>query len=91
MRKQAKRIQDLYLQFSAKKTVFIAAFTAQTGRVSASVPFVIAQNGAGVQAAYGVTGTGLAVVVIGPDGNVRAKNLMTQDAETEVAKVLLER
>jgi hypothetical protein len=29
--------------------------------------------------------------IIGPDGNVRAKNLMTQDAETEVAKVLLER
>ena len=29
--------------------------------------------------------------IIGPDGNVRAKNLMTQDADTEVAKVLLER
>jgi len=29
--------------------------------------------------------------IIGPDGNVRAKSLMTQDADTEVAKVLLER
>jgi AhpC/TSA family protein len=29
--------------------------------------------------------------IIGPDGNVRAKNLITQDADTEVAKVLLER
>ncbi|MDB5319270.1 MAG: hypothetical protein JWN40_901 [Phycisphaerales bacterium] len=29
--------------------------------------------------------------IIGPDGNVRAKSLMVQDAETEVAKVLLER
>jgi hypothetical protein len=81
LRKQAKRIQDLYLQFSAKKTVFIAAFTAQTGRVPASVPFVIAQNGAGVQAAYGVTGTGLAVVVIGPDGNVDLKTTGVQGAQ----------
>jgi RNA polymerase sigma factor (sigma-70 family) len=29
--------------------------------------------------------------IIGPDGNVRAKNLVTEDAETEIAKVLLER
>jgi hypothetical protein len=29
--------------------------------------------------------------IIGPDGNVRAKSLMIQDADTEVAKVLLER
>jgi RNA polymerase sigma factor (sigma-70 family) len=29
--------------------------------------------------------------IIGPDGNVRAKSLMVQDADTEVAKVLLER
>lgn len=29
--------------------------------------------------------------IIGPDGNVRAKSLMAQEADTEVAKVLLER
>jgi hypothetical protein len=29
--------------------------------------------------------------IIGADGNVRAKNLVTEDAETEIAKVLLER
>jgi hypothetical protein len=29
--------------------------------------------------------------IIGPDGNVRAKSLMTQEADTEVAKFLLER
>jgi hypothetical protein len=29
--------------------------------------------------------------IIGPDGTVRAKNLMVQEAETEIAKVLLER
>lgn len=81
LRKQAKRIQDLYLQFSAKKTVFIAAFTAQTGRVPANVPFVIAQNGAGVEAAYGVSGSGLAVVVIGPDGNVDLKGVGVMGAQ----------
>lgn len=70
LRTQAKRIQDLYLQFSAKKAVFITAFTEQTGRVLSNVPFVLAQSGSGVQAAYGIAGRGLAVVVIGPDGNV---------------------
>ncbi len=73
LRKQARRIQDLYLQFSEKKALFVAAFTGQGGRVPANVPFVIAQNGPAVAAAYGVSGKELAVVVIGPDGNMDLK------------------
>ena len=57
LRKQAKRIEDLYLEFAAKKTVFVAAFTAAQGRVPSNVPFVIAQNGAAVAGAYGCRGT----------------------------------
>ena len=70
LRQEAGRIQELYLQFSARKTVFFAAFTGQTGRVESNVPYAIAQNGAAVAAAYGVTGKEFAVIVIGPDGNV---------------------
>ena len=70
LRKQAKRIEDLYLGFAAKKTVFVAAFTKGQGRVPSNVPFVVAQNGAAVAGAYNVQGNGLVVVVIGPDGNV---------------------
>ncbi len=81
LRKQAKRIQDLYLQFSAKKAVFIAAFTEQNGRVPSNVPFVLAQNGPGVESAYGITGKGLAVVVIGPDGNVDITAVGVQGAQ----------
>ena len=71
VRKQAGRIEDRYLDFAAKKTVFVVAFTgAGPSRVESNVPFVPAQNGAAVAAAYGVQGKGLAVVVLGPDGNV---------------------
>ncbi len=71
LRKQAGRIADRYLDFAAKKTVFVAAFTsAQPSRVESNVPFVPAQNGAAMAAAYGVQGKGLAVIVLGPDGNV---------------------
>ena len=34
------------------------------------MPFVPAQNGVAMAASYGVQGKGLAVVVLGPDGNV---------------------
>jgi hypothetical protein len=40
------------------------------------------------QAYFGSPST---LCIIGPDGNVLAKSLMTQDADTEVAKILLER
>lgn len=73
LRKQAERIEKLYLQFSAKKTVFIAAFTSENGRVMVNVPFAIAVNGPGVAAAYGAAGKELSIVVIGPDGNVDLK------------------
>ena len=71
LRKEAGRIADRYLDFAAKKTIFVAAFTGSgPARVESNVPFVPAQNGAAVAAAYGVQGKGLAVVVLGPDGNV---------------------
>jgi peroxiredoxin len=71
MRKQAGNIEELYLEFSARKTVFVAAFTAQKGRVESNVPYAIAQDGAKVAAEYGVSGEeGFAVIVIGRDGNV---------------------
>lgn len=70
MRKQAGRIESLYLQFAARKTVFLAAFTQTTGRIQSDVPFAVAANGPAVAAAYQVPPTGLSVIVIGPDGNV---------------------
>ena len=70
LRKETARIEDLYLNFSAKKTIFVAAFTAQTGRVESNVPYAIAANGPSVAAAYGAKPDDFTVIVIGPDGNV---------------------
>ena len=70
LRKETARIEDLYLDFSAKKTIFVAAFTAQTGRVESNVPYAIAANGPAVAAAYGAKPGEFTVIVISPDGNV---------------------
>ena len=81
LRKEARRIEELYLQFSARKTVFLAAFTQQTGRVESDVPFAIAANGAAVAAAYGVPANELSVIVISPDGNVDMTSTKVEGAQ----------
>ncbi len=82
LRKQARRIEDKYLDFAAKKTIFVAAFTATPpARVQSDVPFVIAQNGATVAANFGVQGKGMAVIVLGPDGNVDLVSTQVEGAQ----------
>jgi hypothetical protein len=68
-RKQVKWLEDNYSQLAAKGAVFVAAFRAGEGPVKSDIPFIVANNGAGVASAYGVEGEfGLAVV--GRDGNL---------------------
>ena len=81
LRKQAKRIEDNYLEFAAKKTIFVVAFTGTPGRLESNVPFVVAQNGASVAANYGVQGKGMAVIVLGPDGNVDFTSTQVEGAQ----------
>jgi hypothetical protein len=78
LRKQADRIDHLYLELSAHKAVFVAAFTAAPGRVESNVPYAYAADGKAVGAAYGVPAGGFAVVVIGPKGNM---DLISKDVE----------
>ena len=80
-RQEAGRIEGLYLQFSAKKTIFLAAFTQQPGRVASDVPFALAANGGEVAAAYGVPPNELSVIVLGPDGNVDMKSTKVEGAQ----------
>ena len=70
LRKEAQRIEEIYLNFAAKKTIFVAAFTAQSGRVASDVPYAVAANGAAVAVAYGASSKDFSVIVLGPDGNV---------------------
>ena len=79
--KEARRIEEKYLEFSARKTVFIAAFTQQTGRVESNVPFAIAANGADVAKAYGVLPNELSVIVISPDGNTDMVSTKVEGAQ----------
>lgn len=69
-RKQVDRIDHLYLDLSERKTVFLAAFYAQPGRVMSNVPYALVQNGANVAKAYGVPANGFGVAVISPEGNL---------------------
>ncbi len=69
-RKQARLLEKRYLDMSARKIVFIAAFGgANPTRVESSIPFVLAVDGPGTAAAFGAAGK-FGCVVIGPDGNV---------------------
>lgn len=80
-RQEAGRIEGLYLQFSAKKTIFLAAFTQQPGRVASDVPFALAANGGEVASVYGVPPNELSIIVLGPDGNVDLKSTKVEGAQ----------
>jgi peroxiredoxin len=66
---QAKYLQEVYQQFASKQVVFVAAFTEQPGLIKSNIPFTVADNGAAVAAAYGVTEK-FTIVILGKDGNI---------------------
>lgn len=66
---QAKSFKTIFQEFASKQVVFIAAFTGETGLIKSDIPFVLADNGAAVASAYGVTDK-FNIVIIGKDGNV---------------------
>ena len=68
-KKQVKYLREIYEQFASKQVVFAAALGETDGPVKSDVPFVLANNGPAVAAAYGLQG-GFNLVIIGKDGNV---------------------
>lgn len=71
-RAQAKRIEQSFPQLSARRVLFVAAFTesgAETEKITSNVPFIVVPNGRQVAAAYGFEGR-ISVNVIGRDGNL---------------------
>ena len=68
-KKQLKWLKEIYQQFASRGVVFIAALPEEEDTVKSDIPFVIANNGPSVAAAYGVE-KGFALVVIGKDGNI---------------------
>ncbi len=80
-RKEVSHIDGLYLDLSERKTVFLAAFSARSGRVASNVPYVLAADGAAVAKAFGVPPGGFGVAVIAPDGNVDLFSNQVQAAQ----------
>ena len=68
-KKQLKYLREIYQQFASKQVVFVAALREGEGPVQSNIPFAVANNGAGVAAAYGVEDD-FAIVIIGRDGNI---------------------
>jgi hypothetical protein len=57
LKEQARQFHNIYLDFANKHVLFIVAYTGESGLVPSDVPFLIANNGPGVAAAYGVAQT----------------------------------
>jgi hypothetical protein len=68
-RKQLKALLPIYQEFASRKVVFIAAFSEGGGEVKSNIPFVVANNGPAVAAAYDLR-EDLVVAIIGRDGNL---------------------
>jgi hypothetical protein len=68
LREQIKSLRNIYHDCASRGAVFVAALT-EGGTVPSDIPFVLANNGAAVAAAYGMRGDFL-IAVIGRDGNL---------------------
>ena len=68
-KKQLRYLGEIYTEFASKKVLFIAALKNTEEPIRSDIPFVLAQNGGAVGAAYGAAGA-FTLVVIGKDGNI---------------------
>jgi len=69
VRKQARNLERVYRDFAGLRTVFIAAFTGESGRATSDVPFAYASDPAAVKAKLGATGN-FTIFVVASDGAV---------------------
>ncbi len=69
LREQMKSLVNVFHDCSSRGAVFVAALTDGSTAVPSNIPFVLANNGAAVAAAYRMQGDFL-IAVIGRDGNL---------------------
>jgi peroxiredoxin len=70
-KKEVKFLREIYQQFASKQVVFVAAFTGEADGLKSDIPFAVANNGAAVASAYGLTDKDkFNIVIIGKDGNL---------------------
>ena len=68
-KKQLRELAPLYQELASKRVIFIAALQQGDGPVKSNIPFVIANDGAGVAGRYNVAEK-FSIAIIGPDGNI---------------------
>lgn len=68
-RRQISELRGRYERLAANGMICFAAFTSESGVIPSNVPFLTANDPAGVSSQFGVNG-GFAVAVIGRDGNL---------------------
>ena len=69
VRRQVSYLEEIYQQFASRNVVFVAALRDSDGAIKSNIPFVLANNGPAIAAAYGAD-DGFQLVIIGKDGNV---------------------
>jgi hypothetical protein len=69
-KKQVKLLEKQYRYFAGRDVVCVAVFSSEPGQVKSDIPFITADDGAGVASAYGVTPGKFGLAIIGPDGNL---------------------
>lgn len=69
-RAQLRNLRGVAEKLGAGKTVFMAAFTSETGRVPSNIPFVIAKDGPATGRDLDVVGRRFAIAIVGRDGNL---------------------
>ena len=74
-KKQLQELGPIFQELASKRVIFVAALTEGEGPVKSNIPFVLANDGAGVAARYGVTEK-FAIAIIGPDGNIDYQTTM---------------
>jgi hypothetical protein len=68
-RRQLARLRPAFERLAAQKVVFVAALTAEPGRIPSNIPFAIASDGPRVGFEYD-SPDGFAIAIIGRDGNI---------------------
>jgi len=68
-RSQLGQLRKMYQRYAANRAVFIAAFTAEGGRIKSNIPFVLAADGPRVGYDY-EGGERFRIAFIGRDGNL---------------------
>lgn len=68
-RAQVGQLQKMYERYAAAQVVFVAAFTAEPGRIKSNIPFALAGDGPRVAFEY-QTGDRFGIAIVGRDGNL---------------------